>query len=201
MPLGQPMSTTPTLPPPHGITPRGLASTPSSSTRTGRFGRMFRRLPVYAQRPQSLVELGAAMIQGLEKGSLDEPLGEPDDDENLSKLEDGQLRLPAGYTYFGQFVDHDITFDPVSTLARQHDPDGLTDFRTPRFDLDSVYGRGPSDEPFLYQGGLRLALGSPVSGDSRVGGPTFNAPQATGRSLEIRATTRISSFPSFRSPS
>ena len=34
-----------------------------------------------------------------------------------------ELRLPAGYTYFGQFVDHDITFDPASSLTRQNDPD------------------------------------------------------------------------------
>jgi hypothetical protein len=58
--------------------------------------------------------------------------------------------IPAGYTYFGQFVDHDITFDPASSLQQQNDPDALVDFRTPRFDLDSVYGSGPEDEPFQY---------------------------------------------------
>ncbi|MDP9331538.1 MAG: heme peroxidase family protein [Actinomycetota bacterium] len=59
--------------------------------------------------------------------------------------------IPAGYTYLGQFIDHDITFDPASSLQRQNDPDALRDFRTPRFDLDSVYGAGPDDAPFLYQ--------------------------------------------------
>ncbi len=44
-----------------------------------------------------------------------------------------------------------MTFDPVSQLDRQNDPDGLQNFRTPRFDLDSVYGSGPSDQPYLYQ--------------------------------------------------
>jgi hypothetical protein len=58
--------------------------------------------------------------------------------------------IPAGYTYFGQFVDHDITFDPVSSLQRVNDPDALVDFRSPRFDLDSLYGSGPQDEPFQY---------------------------------------------------
>lgn len=38
--------------------------------------------------------------------------------------------LPAGYTYFGQFVDHDVTFDPGAPGAG----------RTPALDLDSVYG-------------------------------------------------------------
>jgi len=58
--------------------------------------------------------------------------------------------IPAAYTYFGQFIDHDITFDPMSSLQRLNDPDALVDFRTPRFDLDSVYGSGPADEPFQY---------------------------------------------------
>ena len=68
--------------------------------------------------------------------------------------------IPAGYTYFGQFVDHDLTFDPASSLQQLNDPDALEDFRTPRFDLDSVYGRGPQDQPYLYaQDGLHLLLG------------------------------------------
>src|SRR5205823_12872744 len=94
-------ATTPTAPPPHGVLPRGLQSTPSSSTTTGRFGRMFRRLPVYQSQPNTLVELGDAMIQELEDGKLDKPLGQEDDDENTSTLDGGELRLPAGYTYFG----------------------------------------------------------------------------------------------------
>ena len=58
--------------------------------------------------------------------------------------------IPAGYVYLGQFIDHDIRFDPTSQLQRRNDPDGLINFRTPRFDLDSVYGSGPFDEPFQY---------------------------------------------------
>ena len=161
--------TTPTGPHAHGRSPvaRGLMSTPSSSTTEGRFGRMFRRLPVYEQRPESLVALGQAMIQGLEDGRLDKPLGEDDDDENRSEW-NGELRLPAGYTYFGQFVDHDITFDPASSLTRQNDPDALHDFRTPRFDLDSLYGRGPSDQPYLYdEEGLHLRLGATLEAGGR----------------------------------
>jgi len=58
--------------------------------------------------------------------------------------------IPSGYTYLGQFVDHDITFDPVSSLDRINDPDALNTFRTPRFDLDCLYGRGQADSPYLY---------------------------------------------------
>ncbi|MGE0066946.1 MAG: heme peroxidase family protein, partial [Solirubrobacterales bacterium] len=53
----------------------------------------------------------------------------------------------------GQFIDHDITFDPASSLLRANDPEALHNFRTPRFDLDSLYGEGPDDEPFMYEQG------------------------------------------------
>jgi Animal haem peroxidase len=166
-----PRPTTPTESRGHGGVPRGLEQTPASATETGRFGRIFRRLPVFEQQRKSLLELGTAMIQELEEGKQDKPLGEPDDDENTATLDD-ELRLPAGYTYFGQFVDHDITFDPVSSLERQNDPDSLTDFRTPRFDLDSLYGHGPADQPYLYEpDGVHLALGMPVSDNLAVLGP------------------------------
>lgn len=69
--------------------------------------------------------------------------------------------LPAGYTYFGQFIDHDITFDPTSSLMRANDPNRIRNFRTPRLDLDCVYGAGPRANPHLYdralQSGGRLA--------------------------------------------
>ncbi|MGH8676428.1 MAG: peroxidase family protein, partial [Burkholderiales bacterium] len=58
--------------------------------------------------------------------------------------------IPAGYTYFGQFVDHDITFDPSPLSMRRGDENELRNFRTSRLDLDSVYGRGPADQPYLY---------------------------------------------------
>ncbi len=158
------MSTTPTQPSFHGaLPPRGLNATASSSISQGRFGRMFRHLPSSSPEDSSLADLAKVMIQELENGELDKPLGTDDDDENVGTLPSGELRLPAGYTYFGQFVDHDITFDPVSSLTRQDDPDGLVDFRTPRFDLDSLYGRGPSDQPYLYAAdGVHLALGREV---------------------------------------
>jgi len=95
--------------------------------------------------------------------------------------------LPAGYAYLGQFIDHDITFDPVSSLERQNDPDALHNFRTPRFDLDSVYGQGPADQPYLYRSGrdpilsaaaadadirgVALLLGERVSSDDGRAGP------------------------------
>ena len=48
--------------------------------------------------------------------------------------------VPSGYTYFGQFIDHDSTFDPTSRLRRKNDPEALVDYRSPALDLDSLYG-------------------------------------------------------------
>lgn len=59
--------------------------------------------------------------------------------------------IPAGFTYFGQFVDHDITFDPTSIGENAVDTGDLVNFRTPALDLDSLYGSGPRDQPFLYK--------------------------------------------------
>lgn len=56
-------------------------------------------------------------------------------------------RIPAGYTYLGQFVDHDLTFD-ATTVALGEDitPADLLQGRSPTLDLDSLYGFGPGDE-------------------------------------------------------
>ncbi|HST37890.1 MAG TPA: heme peroxidase family protein, partial [Conexibacter sp.] len=100
--------------------------------------------------------------------------------------------VPAAYTYFGQFVDHDITFDPVSQLQRLNDPDALVDFRTPRFDLDSVYGAGPSASPFLYEsrdpvfGGVKLLVGRNPANDPLQGGDPLD-PQDLPRNEQGRA--------------
>ena len=77
--------------------------------------------------------------------------------------------ITAAYTYLGQFVDHDLTFDPTSRLRESLDREQigkLADFRTPRFDLDNLYGRGPDDQPYMYdQDGIRMLLGEPLSGN------------------------------------
>jgi hypothetical protein len=74
--------------------------------------------------------------------------------------------IPSLYTYLGQFIDHDLTFDPSSSLQKQNDPDALVDFRSPAFDLDNVYGRGPDDQPYMYDGSNSFLLGDPIQGGS-----------------------------------
>lgn len=61
------------------------------------------------------------------------------------------IAIPSGYTYLGQFIDHDLTFNPVSLSdALSGAPEGTND-RSPRLDLDSLYGLGPGLQPYLYQ--------------------------------------------------
>lgn len=103
------------------------------------FGRMFRTLPPWRSKERT----GAQAVKALQKFAT-EAMSEKKEDKLDNTV------LPAGYTYFGQFVDHDITFDPKSSLTRQNDPESLDNFRTPRLDLDCLYGEGPADEPFMY---------------------------------------------------
>ncbi len=63
--------------------------------------------------------------------------------------------LTAGITFLGQFLDHDVTFDATSRLAEATDPEDIENERTPAFDLDSVYGGGPTGSPHLYEAGDR----------------------------------------------
>ncbi len=115
-------------------------SVPRSSFYDSPFGRMFGRLEPWVpagttdeQREQTLLEFAHEEMVESDGALLSE-----------------NKAIAAGYTYFGQFVDHDITFDPTSSVRRQNDPNKLSNFRTPRFDLDSVYGAGPEASPYLY---------------------------------------------------
>lgn len=141
----------------HGVI-RGLDSTLESRTFEGRFGRMFRTLPPAEFDFCHLKNLANHIVATAEEDVT--PETEVDAEESSV--------ISAGITYLGQFIDHDITFDPTSSLQRQNDPDSLTNFRTPRFDLDSLYGRGPADQPYFYEDdGIRFKLGRELVGAER----------------------------------
>src|SRR5215471_2407948 len=128
---------------PHGRGVRGLDLSRSSVFFGGAFGRIFRALPA--------AEFGPTEVQTRAnlRALAGKMVSTPDDPKDGADPEESGI--PALYTYLGQFVDHDLTFDPASSLQQQNDPDGLVDFRTPKFDLDNVYGRGPDDQPYLYE--------------------------------------------------
>src|SRR5450755_515712 len=143
----------------------------------GRFDRLFSHgdLPAAGFEDADLQKLAKAMTADLEDRPT--PEKEVDSEENPGIL--------AGYTYLGQFIDHDITFDPTSQLRHLvTDLADLVNFRTPRLDLDNLYGRGPGDEPFLYDSdGVRLLLGDPLSGNQHDPGAHDLQRSRSGRAL------------------
>jgi hypothetical protein len=66
--------------------------------------------------------------------------------------------MTAGVTFLGQFLDHDMTFDTTSRLGIPTRPERSPNTRTPNFDLDSVYGRGPTADTNLYDPADRVKL-------------------------------------------
>jgi hypothetical protein len=94
--------------------------------------------------------------------------------------------IPAGFTYLGQFVDHDLTFDRTAvTLGENVSPADLVQARSPSLDLDSIYGAGPDDpesEKFYEADGIHLKMGKtePIEGLPRFDG--FDLPRGAGAS-------------------
>jgi Animal haem peroxidase len=126
----------------------------------GNFGRLFPQLPAFASDSdkvrKNLLELGKQ--GGIMDAGDTPPPGEPaDEDPSVTPTSlapnannPNNDTHTAGVTFLGQFLDHDITFDPTSSLLSQVDPTTVTNFRTTRFDLDSVYGLGRRANPHLY---------------------------------------------------
>ncbi len=99
----------------------------------GRFGRMFRDLMPLYNAPKAISALGR-------------PEG-PMDGGNTPKFTDS---VPRGLVFFGQFIDHDITFDTTSSFSSINNPSQIENSRSAELDLDSVFGGGPEDDPYLY---------------------------------------------------
>ncbi|MDF1585425.1 peroxidase family protein [Marinimicrococcus flavescens] len=118
----------------HGYSPREYQPVPLGTTfEAGRFGRMFPELPALEVADAALEALGTAMK---EPDPADPARDNPE--------------VAAGYTYLGQFVDHDITFDPTTVPEMRVDPQAVFNFRTPKLELDSVYLAGPGVSRYLY---------------------------------------------------
>ncbi len=116
------------------------------------FSKMFPNLPSFEdgqntgdllQRLQQLARKGGPMDALDPTVTITNPLGGNDADRNPNNQNPD---MTVGFTFLGQFLDHDITFDP----AALKDPPTSPNLRTPFFDLDSVYGRGPDQDRVLY---------------------------------------------------
>jgi Animal haem peroxidase len=112
----------------HCLAPERRVYAPAAG---GRYGRMFRQLEPFLADESRLHELGIA------GGFCDG--GDCDDD----------AAVEAGWPFFGQFVAHDITADR-SPLRAHADLEGLRNMRSPRANLESLYGGGPGGSPYLY---------------------------------------------------
>jgi hypothetical protein len=123
--------------------------------RPNRFGRLFPNLPPFALP-------GAAIEAALRE--LGKPGGLMDAKDNLaagpvllitepanSAANRDNPNQTAGVTFFGQFLDHDFTFDLNSRLGVPAVPEESPNERTPALDLDSVYGGGPARSPELHE--------------------------------------------------
>jgi Animal haem peroxidase len=101
----------------------------------GRYRRLFADLPPLVSDERALHELGRP--------------GGPADLGVDGEAADASVA--AGWPFFGQFIAHDITADR-SPLGHRADPEQIRNFRTPRANLEGVYGAGPVGSPYLYDG-------------------------------------------------
>jgi hypothetical protein len=144
-----------------GAKTRGLRPIPRSSLNEGKFGWLLRGLPGCLTRTDEQIQaLVDALVEPADAGG------------SWGATSRDNPAIPAVYTYLAQLLDHDLTFDAASDSQRRDDPDALHNFRTPRLDLDSVYGSGPKVSPHLYQKDDpdKLLLGGPAGPDGKPDG-------------------------------
>ncbi|HEU4449224.1 MAG TPA: heme peroxidase family protein [Gaiellaceae bacterium] len=103
-------------------------------------------------------------------------------------------RIPAGYTYLGQFVDHDLTFDKTAVmLGDRVTPAQLVQARSPSLDLDSLYGAGPHDSESarFYSDDVHLKMGNTDAIGEDGAKQGFDLPRGTGTSAAARRRALI----------
>jgi hypothetical protein len=137
----------------HGSADNGVTTPSSTFYDRGRFGRLFPTLPAFSADTPTI---RAALTEIGRPGGLMDAADDLSDpvalvaDPTKSEHNPDNPDLTAGFTFLGQFLDHDMTFDPTSSLARRQDPESIRNFRIPALDLDSLYGGGPGVSPALY---------------------------------------------------
>jgi hypothetical protein len=105
----------------------------------------------------------------------------------------GESSIPAGYTYLGQFIDHDLTMDRTDVmLGEDISPTDLLQGRSPRLDLDSLYGAGPAgakSADFFAADGLHLKTGKTIAVGTDKSKPGHDLPRA-GKGSSLKAKRR-----------
>jgi hypothetical protein len=99
-------------------------------------------------------------------------------------------KIPSGFTYLGQFIDHDLTFDKTTVaLGTTVSPTLLLQARSPSLDLDSLYGAGPQDPAsakFYEADGMHLKVGKTVAVDGIPAKNGFDLPRGAGTSAKAK---------------
>ncbi len=74
--------------------------------------------------------------------------------------------MRSGYVYLGQFIAHDVSRDLHSLAEATSEAEQTPNYRTPRLDLELLYGASPEEAPYLYEadGRLKLGMTEPVAG-------------------------------------
>lgn len=153
--------------PPGRAAAEGPAGAAPLATPADRFGRIFPGLPPFAggdsRLPAALSDIGkpGGMLDARDNLAVG-PVQLITDPAQSANNRDNPTHT-AGTTFFGQFLDHDMTFDTTSRLGVPTVPENSPNTRTPALDLDSVYGRGRTADPQLYdqadQAKLRIESG------------------------------------------
>ncbi len=134
--------------------------TPPLRSRMARMHPIDERLKPYEASDGDLAN-ASSRIHGLQSGqglTLEEQL-RSDCEEVHSETASS---TPAGYVYFGQFLSHDLAFEPTQGFEL-----GVRSPRTFGFDLDSLYGAGPTAHPHLYDRHSPAKLALHPSGANR----------------------------------
>jgi hypothetical protein len=96
----------------------------------------------------------------------------------------GSSQIPSGFTYLGQFIDHDLTFDKTEVTFGDHvSPAELLQARSPSLDLDSLYGAGPTDPEsakFYEADGIHLRMGKAIGFEGEAARDGFDLPRGAG---------------------
>ena len=120
----------------HCLSPARARRGVDAATAPQRYARMFPHVPPFTADEEFLHALGRA------GGVCD--CGTQVDDAG------SEAEGAAGWPIFGQFVAHDVTADR-SALQIHADVSELRNARSPRLNLEGLYGDGPVGHPFLFQ--------------------------------------------------